>query len=236
MFARLSIPLIMMACQLPSAARAEADSAFKLTAGRYDYGNSQGHDVNLRWRGHDSNVWLGYYQDPDFGKQWRTGLDSSWALSDWAQLQPSLQLATQGFVGGSLNLQVGGEWYGLLGWGRTNLRPYFNLNFDPNDALSLGLGWRGAQGLNLSLSVIADDRLHTGQQHWHATLRWPLPEQQRLTLDILYKKGMGDEGEVRAYGWSFTYDWPRWFLHLAVDPKQNFSATDAKRLSVGLRF
>lgn len=236
---RTEAPLLLAALLglLYQQAVAEAsEPALKLTAGYYDYGSSSGKDLNLRWQDNSSHAWLGYYQDPDFGKQWRSGYDHSITVNDWAQLQPSIQLATQGFVGGSINLQLGTSWYGLVGLGRTNLKPYFNLNFDPNDALTLGIGWQGPQGQNLSLSLIADDRLGTGQRHVHAVARWPLGDGQRLTIDLLHKQGTGDAGYVRAWGFSAAYDFPRWFVRLSYDPQQNFSTQDATRLAVGLRF
>lgn len=89
-----------------------AEQPFKLTLGSYDTPSNRGTDVNLRWRQDDTNAWVGYYRDADFGSQWRTGFDSNVDLTDWASLQPSLQLASQGFVGGSLNLQLGQQVYG----------------------------------------------------------------------------------------------------------------------------
>ncbi len=219
-----------------AAASAQEAQPFKLTLGYYSYPHSQGADLNLRYRQGDNNLWLGSYRDKDFGAQWRSGFDSSFDLSDWASLQPSLQLASQGFVGGSLNLQLGQTIYGVIGLGRTNLRPYFNLNFDPNDAVTLGLGWRGEQGRNLALTLVADDRLHTGQKHLHLSGRWPMGDGQRLTLDLLRKQGQGDAGQVQAWGWSAGYDWRRWFVRLAHDPKQNFGNDDATRLALGTRF
>lgn len=208
----------------------------KLTTGLYRYRGDLGHDINLRWQQGNTHAWVGAYEDRQFGSQWRTGADGSWGIAPWVALQPSLQLATGGFVGGSINLQVGGAWYGVVGWGRTNLKSYFNLNFDPNDATTLGLGWHDDSGHALSTTVVADDRLHTGQRHWHMTARWPLPDGQRLTLDLLRKSGQGDAGFVRAWGWSSTIDWPTWFLHVARDPQQNFSAQDALRVSLGKRW
>ncbi|MCH7342781.1 hypothetical protein LZ017_05230 [Pelomonas sp. CA6] len=225
----------LLAGLMATAAQAD-EPAFKLTAGHYDYGGYAGQDLNLRWRGEDREAWVGLYHDPQFGSQARAGADASINLTGWAQLQPSLQLASRGFVGGSVNLQLGTRWYGLLGWGRTNLKPYYNLNFDPNDAITVGLGWHEDDGRGLQLFVVADDRLHTGQRDTHVLLRWPLAEGQRLTLDLMHKRGQGDGGPVRAWGWSATWDWPRWFLRLARDPKQNFSTDDATRFSAGLRF
>ena len=131
---------------------------------------------------------------------------------------------------------MGSPFYAQLGLGRTNLKPYVNLNFDPNDAISVVLGWQGEGSRQLSVSVIADDRLGTGQQHHHLTLRWPLADALRLSADLLHKQGQGETGQVNAWGWTLGLDGAVWFARLAYDPKQNFSAQDARRLSVGLRF
>ena len=207
----------------------------KLTAGIYRYAHDEGKDLNLRWTRGDNHLWLGHYEDRGFGKQDRLGWDGSVALADGVALQPSLQAATGGFLGGSVNLQVGHDTYGVLGWGRTNLRPYFNLNFDPNDAITVGLGHNFDDGQVWSVTVIRDDRLHTGQTDRHLTGRVPVGA-DRLTLDLMYKTGQGDEGHVKGWGCSLTWDFPRWFLRLAHDPKQNFSSQNATRLSGGVRF
>ena len=235
-----------------AAATAAADTAvggeFKLTLGRYrmsSRGNGfDGTDLNLRWRRDGRNLWLGVYQDRAFGRGVRAGYDDQWPLRDDpvlpVQLQPSLQLASGGFVGGSLAVQAGAPFYVQIGIGRTNLRPYANLNFDPNDAVSTALGWQGEGGRQLQLLVIADDRLGTGQQHHHLMLRWPLPADLlgplRLTTDLLHKQGLGDTGPVNTWGWTLGLDGKVWFARLAHDPKQNFSAQDAWRLSAGRRF
>jgi opacity protein-like surface antigen len=234
----LRLLVLALASSLAGAAiAADAEPAFKLTLGDYHYsGGYDGQDVNLRWRRQDLDAWVGDYRDPRFGNQGRVGVDDTFALAEQVSLQPSLQAATRGFVGGSVNLQVGGTWFALVGWGRTNLRPYFNLNFDPNDAITLGAGWHGEGGRTLSLTLVADDRLHTHQKDWHLYGRWPIAAQRRLTLDLLRKSGEGDSGAVRAWGLSATLDIDRWFVRLARDPKQNFSEQDATRLAAGFRF
>ena len=228
----------------PGAADASAAGEFKLTLGRYrlasDGTNTNGNDLNLRWRRDGRTLWLGAYQDGVVARQWRVGYDDQFSLRDDAawpvQLLPSLQAASGGFVGGSLALQVGTPYFAQFGIGRTNLRPYANLNFDPNDALTVVLGWQGNGGRQVSVSVIADDRLGTGQQHHHLTLRWPLPNLPRLTADLLHKQGLGDGGPVNTWGWSLGLDGAVWFARLAHDPKQNFSTQDAWRVSGGRRF
>jgi hypothetical protein len=215
--------------------RADAGRDWKLTLGDYRYTDYSGHDVNLRWHRDDTDAWLGVYSDRVFGTQTRAGFDTGYNIAPSLQLQPSLQIATMGFVGGSLNLQAGDEWFGLAGIGRTNLKPYFNLNFDPNDALTFGAGHRGAGGSVYTLFVVADDRLHTQQRDWHLNVRIPVHE-MRATLDILRKSGLSDVGPITAWGFTANWDWPTWFVRLARDPKENFSAQDAWRFAAGVRF
>jgi hypothetical protein len=208
---------------------------WKLTVGEYAYANYYGTDVNLRWRADDTSAWLGIYSDSAFGTQVRTGADTSINLNDYVQLQPSVQAATMGFLGASLNLQVGTSWYGLTGIGRTDARPYFNLNFDPNDALTFGAGHHAPNGVSYLVLVVADDRFHTGQRDWHANVQIPCGE-SHATLDLLHKSGLTDAGPISGWGFSANWDWPRWFVRVAYDPHQNFSAQDAWRLASGVRF
>lgn len=231
------LPLAWLALTGPACAQSdEADAhPFKLTLGYYQYDDDLGKDINLRWQHGSSHVWVGHYEDHGFGQQDRVGADTSVDVSDLVSIQPSVQAATGGFVGGSLNAQIGHEWYGLVGFGRTNLKPYFNLNFDPNDAITLGAGHEFGNGQNWSVFVVHDDRLHTGQTDWHLTARIPV-EEDRLSLDLMRKSGEGDDGYVKAWALSVTWDFPRWFLRVARDPKQSFSAQDAWRLSGGVRF
>lgn len=228
--------------RLPDDAAAHEEAAggkpFKLTGGYYHYGSLAGQDINLRYRSGETSFWFGAYRDREFGSQSRAGLESAFQpFSGFGlSLQPSLQLASHGFVGGSLTAELGEPWFVLAGWGRTNLKPYFNLNFDPNDAISLGFGRREESGRTFYVMAVADDRLHTGQKHIHFVSRLPMGNGERLTVDVLHKVGEGDEGPVNVWGASVTYDWKDWFVRLANDPKQNFSASNAVRMSVGARF
>ena len=123
---------------------------------------------------------------------------------------------------------------GLAGFGRTDARPYFNLNFDPNDALTFGAGHQSADGLSYVLFVVADDRFHTGQRDWHFNIRIPAGD-SHATLDLLRKSGLSDAGPITAWGFSANWDWPAWFLRVAYDPYQNFSAQNAWRFAGGVR-
>lgn len=218
-------------------ARAEdASPDFKFTATGFKFSESgSGVDLNLRHSSDFGNAWIGYFRSPKLdANQWRGGWDHTFGES--FRVQPSVQIASGGFVGGSINLETGERWFIGAGLGRTNLRPYFNLNFDPNDAWSLAAGYRGENGQSYSASYIRDNRENPDQQHFHLTSRTPLAGKERLTLDLLYKRGLVEGKHINKVGGTFTYDWPRYFVRLAFDPNTNFTTDNVWRLSVGTRF
>jgi hypothetical protein len=227
--------ILLLGAACAAAADGSTTLPWKLTVGEYAYANYVGTDLNLRWRADDTSAWVGVYTDQAFGTQARTGADTSVNIGSYVQLQPSVQAASLGFLGGSLNLQVGAAWYGLAGFGRTDARPYFNLNFDPNDALTFGAGHHAENGPSYLLFVVADDRFHTGQRDWHANMQIPFGD-SHATLDLLRKSGLTDEGRITGWGFSANWDWPRYFVRIAYDPHQNFSEQDAWRFASGMRF
>ena len=235
---RREAPPRLAAVVLGAAAAAAANGntlPWKLTVGEYVYGGYEGSDVNLRWRAGDTSAWVGAYSDQSFGTQARAGADTSIDAGKYLKVQPSLQVASKGFVGGSLNLQAGDSWYGIAGIGRTDGRPYFNLNFDPNDALTFGGVHHAANGAGYTVFVVADDRFHTGQRDWHANAQIPFGD-SRATLDLMRKSGLSDAGRITGWGYSANWDWPTCFVRVAYDPYQNFSAQNAWRFAAGVRF
>jgi hypothetical protein len=229
---------------LSSAARADngaAELPFKLTIGAYRVSggglpSGPGLDMNLRYTYGDGNVWIGWFRSPvlDFAQP-RAGWDHTFTLGP-VRVLSSLQAASGGFVGGSLAVETGDSWFVGTGLGRTNLRNYANLNFDPNDSYTVYGGYKWPDGTALSLSLIRDNRLNPDQQDVHLVYRLPLPERQRLTVDLLAKQGTVDGQFIRRAGLTVTYDWPRWFVRAAYDPKVNFTAQNMVRMSVGTRF
>ena len=210
--------------------------AYKFTTGMYRMSDhATGWDVNLRRSSDLGNVWLGYFrlaqQDTT---QWRAGWDHSYGTA--VRVSPSIQLASGGFVGGSVQAETGDPWFVGAGLGRTNLRPYWNLNFDPNDAYTLSAGHRSTQNQLFMVQLVRDNRQNPDQRHLHFTWRQPMAAGERLTLDALYKTGLVEGQHIRRWGFSAGYDWPEWFVRLAWDPKTNFTPADAWRLSVGSRF
>lgn len=215
--------------------------AFKLTLGRYQSSgggepDSDSTDVNLRHSSGLGNVWVGRYVAPARELiQDRVGWDRNIPLAA-LRLQPAAQLATGGALNGSLGVETGADWYLGAGLGRTNLRETVNLNFDPNDAWSLSGGYRWAAGASLGLVYVRDNRENPDQQHLHLVWRTPRPDGQRLTVDLLFKRGLVEDQQIERSGLSVAYDWPRWFVRLSYDPKVNFTPQDMWRLALGTRF
>ena len=230
----LTVAVTVLACGTVRAEDASPD--FKLTATGFKFSeNGSGVDVNLRYSSDLGNAWIGYFRAPKLdANQWRGGWDRS--FGDTIRIQPSVQIASGGFVGGSINLETGERWFAGVGFGRTNLRPYFNLNFDPNDSWSLVGGYRAENGQSYAASYIRDNRENPDQQHFHLTSRTPLEGKERLTLDLLYKRGLVDGQRIAKAGGTVTYDWPKFFVRIAYDPYTNFTSDNVWRLSVGTRF
>jgi hypothetical protein len=231
-----AIFLAALAFAAPPAFAADDDPSFKLTVGWYRYSDStHGVDTNLRHTSDLGNVWLGFYRQTDPAlSQWRTGWDRSFGKA--VRISPSVQLASGGFAGGSIQAEAGAPWFGAVGFGRTNLRPYVNLNFDPNDSYLVAAGRRDEIGQVVMVQMIRDNRENPDQRHFHLVYRQPLDPGDRLTIDTLYKVGNVDGERIRRWGFTMTYDWPRWFVRLARDPNTNFTPVDAWRFSVGTRF
>lgn len=226
----------------PGQAEAAGDEAagwtFKLTPSYYATDHqTAAEDLNLRANRGPHAVWLGYYERRGEFSQARTGYELTLA-APYATLVPSLQAATHGFAGGALNLQAGGDVFVLLGYGRTNARDYYNLNFDPNDSVAYGAGTRLLPKSTVSLYTVRDNRLHTGQAVTHALLRYQVEVAQRLTVDLFEKRGRAspDDPKLAGHGLAVTYDYHDVFVRLARDRKVNFTADDQTRVSLGFRF
>lgn len=240
---RWLMPMLLM--HLAAVAEEVPESwSYKLTPSHYSNSRQpSAWDVNLRGNLGQQTLWVAQYQqgaDAENAKfrQSRVGYENAMQMP-WGILVPSLQLATGRFAGGSLNAQIGGpDAYTLLGFGRTNLRPYYNLNFDPNDAITLGLARRLPDHSMLTVYGIWDDRLGTSQKVAHLLWRKSLDEQQRLTVDLALKKGRPEAGQPLLHGHmvSVGLDHGPLFFKLTLDRKVNFSDTDQVRTQAGVRF
>jgi hypothetical protein len=231
----LKLWLLVMWIAAPSPARAQ-DYHGKVTLSTYDADGDNSVDVNVRYSVSDWQGWVGYYGAEDGTKQGRTGIEYDWH-QPWLYLVPSVQVASKGFVGGSLYAEVGTQWYLIGGISRTDLRPYANLTFDPNDSWQLGAGLHFRKADSIALYTIWDNRLDTGQQITHAVLRHHFGATERITLDVSYKSGHGDNNVyLRGDAEAAEYDWSRWFVKAAHDRHANFSEPTMWRFGGGFRF
>ena len=78
-------------------------------------------------------AWVGYYEQPGEFRQGRVGYEYTVRRARGADGVRGAVRVT-GILRRRRGRAVGGEVYGLIGVSRTNEKPYFNLNFDPNDA------------------------------------------------------------------------------------------------------
>ena len=229
--------LIATAMVCSAAAFAGDGPDFKLTLGRY--GSSDGNpawDVNLRASQGPITGWIGAYRDHAGLQQWRSGLERHFD-SDSLRGLLSLQSASGGVWVGSASAEIGGESYAIVGFGRTNVRNYINLNYDPNDAITLGLGTRAIEHTELTLFTVRDDRLHTGQQVTHLVFRRRFDGEQRLTIDLFAKHGLISDGTFSSSrSWTLGYDRGPLFARFSHDPNAGFNAPTQNRFSFGTRF
>ena len=214
---------------------------FKVTLGSYSVARDAlpagpGLDINLRYTYGQGNVWLGWFRSPALRfSEPRGGWDDVFTWGN-VRLLPSLQVASGGFIGGSLAIETGERWFVGTGLGRTNLRPYINLNFDPNDSYSLYGGYRWTDASSLSLQLVRDNRENPDQQHVHLVWRQKLPDRSQFIVDLLAKQGTVEGRFIRRTGLTLGYDWPVWSVRAAWDPKVNFTAQNMLRMSLARHF
>jgi hypothetical protein len=211
--------------------------SYKFTASYYQASdNNDAVDINLRANYSVHTAWMGEYSDKNGFHQFRTGYEYS-PNFDFVRPTFSAQLAGGGFLGGSVTSEVGGDTYAIIGVGRTNLRNYYNLNFDPNDAITFGMGTRAFSNTELSLFQVFDDRLNTHQRITHFVWRYKPTNSQRITVDASYKTGLDSGNDfIHGYGLSFDYGYKQFFARVAREQYANFATSDLTRFSVGMRF
>jgi hypothetical protein len=208
----------------------------KLTYAVYYLPGDVSYDLNFRRRFGQVAAWIGAFIDPKGGSQRRIGAEYDFQ-HDWFLFIPTLQVNTSGGVMGSFDAELGTNYYGIIGFSRTNLRPFTNLTFDPNDSVQLGLGYKIDSYDKLYGYSIFDVRLHTGQQNTHVFWRHRLDDHNGITFDAIYKSGHTDDGKyIRSGGIGVYYDRPTWFWKAYYDPYVNFSGHTMVRFGVGLKF
>ena len=248
---KLVAVLLACACEAALAIEDRADSepagpargiAWKLTPTiQSETARRSAFDLNLRGNRDDDTFWIGHYQRGSEFRQTRAGYEHQFSVPV-GKITASAQYATRGFLGGSVTLEASAaaQWVGLLGWGRTNLKPYYNLNFDPNDSVLIGAGWRPDERTALTVFQVLDDRLGTGQRVTHFVLRQKTGARTRWTFDVFNRRGRidsdPDSERIDATGFALTCDYEPWFARVAWDPRVNFENSNMTRVAFGVRF
>ncbi|GAB2879820.1 hypothetical protein GCM10027277_56270 [Pseudoduganella ginsengisoli] len=232
---------VLCAMLLPGAVMAQDDTGgkidYKLTAAYYAaQDKNDGKDVNLRASLASGNLWIGHYRDKEGFHQTRIGGDTR-AEYEMARIGLSLEAASGGYKGVYLGAELGGDTFAIAGLSRSNLRPFYNLSFDPSDTLTLGVGTRAIKNSDVQLFTVWDNRLHTGQRVTHLNWRLKVAEGERLTVNYSYKTGMIDTGrDIHGMGLTVGYDYNNYFFRAGVDQYANFTASRINRFAAGFRF
>lgn len=218
----------------------EAAIAYKLTPTIYRVTDQRSaFDANLRANKGPQVAWIGHYQRGAEFQQTRIGYEHEIEIPA-GRIVAGGQYATRGFFGGSVTMEWGRPMFGVLGIGRTNLKEYYNLDFDPNDAIRYGLGWRLSGQTTVQLFQVRDDRAQPGNRVTHLAVRTRPSSRTRIAVDLFRRSGWNYEGDepqvVRAIGLSVTLDYDRYFARLAWDPNVNFTGDDMVRFALGMRF
>ncbi len=195
-------------------------------------------DLNLRGNLRETAFWIGHYARADNFRQVRLG-GERWHDTPMGRLLTTVQVAERGYLNGSVSLEVGDAAIKpLLGFSRTNLREYFNIDFNPNDAFTAGAAVDQANGTRWSFYLVQDNRTAPGQRITHLTYRPAFSQGRRLMVDMFRRSGPlpGADQRISAYGATFTLDIKPMFVKLSYDPKANFVDSNMLRLSVGTHF
>jgi len=209
----------------------------KLTLGIYFTPGGRAYDLNLRHQFGPFTAWVAGFYDPQSNKLMRVGGQYDYKKR-WLHLVPSLEVSTTKAMSGSLSAELGsGKTVFLAGVSRTNLRPFFDLFWDPGDSVTLGIGHRLSSYDRISAFTIFDVRLHTQQQNTHVVWRHKLNRNNGITFDGLFKSGHAESGEfIYNVGLGVYYDRPKWFWKLHYDPHVNFTERTMVRAGIGLKF
>ena len=208
----------------------------KLTLGIYFTPGARVYDLNLRHQFGPLTAWIAGFYDPKSNKLLRVGAQYDYKKA-WFHFVPYFEVSTTKAVAGVLYAEFGGKTFAITGLSRTNLKPFFDLFWDPSESLQLGIGRKISSYDRLQAYTIFDIRLHTGQQNTHVLWRHKLNANNGITFDGVFKSGHTDSGEyIRNVGIGVYYDRPKWFWKLYYDPHVNFTGHTMVRTGIGLKF
>ena len=209
----------------------------KLTFSVYFTNGDRLYDLNLRHQFGPLTAWIAGFADPNGTKLIRVGAQYDYKKA-WFHFVPTIEVATTKAVSGSLYSELGsGKTFAIAGVSRTNLKSFFDLFWDPSDAVQLGVGHKISSYDRIQAYSIIDVRLHTEQQNTHVVYRHKLNANNGITFDGVFKSGHDDSGIfIRTVGIGAYYDRPKWFWKVYYDPHVNFTSNTMVRTGIGLKF
>ena len=209
----------------------------KLTFSVYFTNGDRLYDLNLRHQFGPLTAWIAGFADPNGTKLIRVGAQYDYKKA-WFHFVPTIEVATTKAVSGSLYSELGsGKTFAIAGVSRTNLKSFFDLFWDPSDAVQLGVGHKISSYDRIQAYSIIDVRLHTEQQNTHVVYRHKLNANNGITFDGVFKSGHDDSGRfIRTAGIGVYYDRPKWFWKVYYDPHVNFTSNTMVRTGIGLKF
>src|SRR5712671_3147126 len=132
----------------------------KLTFSTYFTSGNRAFDLNLRHQLGPFTVWIAGFYDPQTNKLLRTGIQWDYRKA-WFHFVPTVEVATTKAVTGSVSFELGsGKTIALVGYSRTNLKPFFDLFWDPGDSVQLGVAHKLSSYDRIQAYTIFDVRLH----------------------------------------------------------------------------
>ena len=209
----------------------------KLTFSVYFTNGERLYDLNLRHQFGPLTAWIAGFADPNGTKLIRVGAQYDYKKA-WFHFVPTIEVATTKAVSASLYSELGaGKTFAIAGVSRTNLKSFFDLFWDPSDAVQLGIGHKISSYDRIQAYSIIDVRLHTEQENTHVVYRHKLNANNGITFDGVFKSGHDDSGRfIRTVGIGTYYDRPKWFWKIYYDPHVNFTGHTMVRTGIGLKF
>jgi len=208
----------------------------KLTLGIYFISGAQAYDLNLRRQFGPVTAWIAGYKDSNGNQLIRVGGQYDYHKR-WFHFVPTGEIETTKGASLSLYSELGHDTFAIVGYSRTNLKTFFDLFWDPGDALQLGVGHKISSYDRIQAYTIFDVRLHTAQENTHVVYRHKLNRNNGITFDGVFKTGRIDSGKfIHTAGIGAYYDRPKWFWKLYFDPHVNFTDHTMVRTGIGFKF
>jgi hypothetical protein len=111
----------------------------KLTLGIYFTAGARAYDLNLRRQFGPVTAWIAGFYDPKGSKLMRVGAQYDYKKA-WFHFVPYAEVSTTKALAGVLYAEFGGKTFAIAAVSRTNLKPFFDLFWDPSESVQLGIG------------------------------------------------------------------------------------------------